>query len=276
MLAMSRCNWGWPWQGSMCVPSCVCALVGVSTRIHRRDRPEGARGGMGAKFVCDDPTTWPTRGTSGGRLMRSMGRCGCSAGAGCMRSDRCTGSGDAASPPHRPWDTHPPRGRTPAQTDESSRAALALVVGAGAAGSGDHLAGLCGSVLHRTHVSFLQASAQVDDAQASVPRGSRSLDLAGASGVRPTPPGPSACCRSSPPLACPVACGETDPCARATGLFTTSADPGPSGVRAKTLRTLVRTTQRAKIGPSKAVSCGQIDRVSRLKPWVVRLSPASF
>ena len=101
----------------------------------------------------------------------------------------------------------------------------------------------------------------MDDPQAPFPRGGGSLDLVSASRVRPTPPGPSAGRGAPPALAEASSGGETDPCSCTTGLFAPLADVGPSGVRAKTLRTLARATQRAAIETGQTVSCDQIDRV---------------
>jgi hypothetical protein len=122
---------------------------------------------------------------------------------------------------------------------------------------------------------FFKQVRKLDDAQAAFPRGGGSLDLVGDPGLRPTAPGPPFSRRSSPALATTASCGETDPCAGAPGLFAAFADVRPSGVRTKTLWTLARTTQRAAFETGQAVSSGQIDRVNRLKPRVMRLSPTS-
>ncbi len=128
---------------------------------------------------------------------------------------------------------------------------------------------------HRTHLSFLQTGTQVDDPQAPFPRGRRSLDVVGDPGLRATPLGTASRRRSSSAMASTTSGGETDANSRPTGLFAASADPGPSGVRAKTLWALAWTTQRAAIQTGAAAPCDQIDRVISSEPRVTGLSPAS-
>ena len=89
---------------------------------------------------------------------------------------------------------------------------------------------------------FCKQVRKLDDPQAPLPGGRRSLDLVGDPGVCPTASGPASGCRSSPPLASASPGGKTDACSRAPGLFATSPTPGPAGERAKTLWTLTRTS----------------------------------
>ena len=197
----------------------------------------------GAKFVCDDPTS-----LSHTNRRVEHHRCGLWSGAApVLERTACDPTkpreeGNAPSSSSRSRNPHSPGGGASPQTQESARASLALVVGAGAAKFGGHLASVCGPVLHRTRLSLLQTGAQMDDPQAPFSGGRRSLDLVGDPGVRPTSSGPSPGCRSSPARACASLCGKTDACSSAPGLFATSATTGPAGVRAKTLWTLTRTS----------------------------------
>src|ERR1041385_4688044 len=152
-------------------------------------------------------------------------------------------AGHAASPTARPRDAHPAGGGASSQTDQSPSAALALVVGTGAAGSGNDLAGVCRPVLERTPLSLLQTGPQMDDPQIPLPRGGGPLDLAGDSRVRPPAPCSSAGRRAPPALAGTTSHRETDASARPTSLFAPAATVGSNGDRTKTLWTLAQ--QRA-------------------------------
>jgi hypothetical protein len=82
-----------------------------------------------------------------------------------------------------------PGGGAPPHPHESPSAAVALVVGTESTGPGGDLARVRRPVLDRTPCRFFKQVLPVDDSQAPVTGGSRSLDLGGDPRVGPTPPG---------------------------------------------------------------------------------------
>lgn len=91
----------------------------------------------GAKFVCDDPTTWPTPSSGGQPLIRDMERSVSKRGVGCT-PPTAAGAGNP----------HSPRSRPPAASDQTAAAALVLVVRADPSRFGRRLAGLSRPLLH--------------------------------------------------------------------------------------------------------------------------------
>jgi hypothetical protein len=165
-----------------------------SGRCFSADPPQGPTGGRprrhGAKFICDDPTTWPAPTSQWSATDAQYGwvRIQCWSDLHAIPQRHAKRGTRQARPIVRGTLIRLEVEHLP-KPDVCARAAVALVVGTRPAGSGHPLAGIRRSVLYRAHLSFLQAGAEVDNAKAALPRGRRSLDLVGDPCRRPTPPG---------------------------------------------------------------------------------------
>jgi hypothetical protein len=231
----------------------VSALVRLrSGRCFYPDPPPGATGGRprrhGSKFVCDNPTTWPSPPAEWSTTDAPYG--------GVRRKSR---SGLHAIPPnHAKRATRQARPLVrgtliPLEVErlpKPTKVPLPLWLGWWGPDPPDL------QVIWRVYVArfsiqhpfrFLTQVRKLDDAQASFTGSRRSLDLVGDPGVCPPPPSSVSPQRSSSARAGAASGGEPDAGARATGLFATLPDAGASSVRAKTLWTLTRTTKRTAI-----------------------------
>ena len=155
----------------------------------------------GAKFACDDPTTWRAPTAEHAARTRSTATCACARWAGL----------------HAKKQDHPDRGtrqprptvrgtlvlveveRLPRQT-RTRRSALAVVARPRRARPRRPLAGVRPPLRPGAHLPLLQADAQLDHAARPPPRAGRPLDLAGAARLHPAPPRPSLGRRSAPAL----------------------------------------------------------------------------
>jgi hypothetical protein len=154
-----------------------------------RQLPTGRPRRHGAKFVCNDPATWPEPSDQWSTADAEYGHVHLQAWSGLHPiPQQHAAKGTHAQPHARPRvgrHAPAPGGRTPAPADQDACASLVLVGGAGATRLGGRLAGLRRAFLDRAHLSLLQTNVEVDDAQAAASGGGRPLDLAAAARLRP-------------------------------------------------------------------------------------------
>ena len=98
--------------------------------------------------------------------------------------------GHSGIPAHRGRHAHPGRGRAVAPRRKAAGASglVAVVARAGGdgTGSGSHLALVCAAFRSGAHLSLPQAEHGMDDAEGSLPRAGRPVDVAGCGRFRPT------------------------------------------------------------------------------------------
>jgi hypothetical protein len=185
--------------------------------------------------------------------------------------------GTRASPPTRPRDPHPTGGGASSPPHQSSRAPLALVVGTGAAESGNASFGCMslGSPLNTPFASSSRSGSWTTPKLRSPEAADRWTWLVILAYVQLRLARPLVVDHRLPWQA-PLPSEKLTP-ARVRRVFShllpmLSSD----GVRTKTLWPLAWATQGTEIDPRTTISCGQIDRIISAKPRVARLSPTSF
>ena len=175
-------------------------------------------------------------------------------------------AGDAPTAAADPWNHNPSRGGALAASHQSADTAVVLVVGTYPTRSERGLAGLHCPLLNRTYLPLLQTNPQVDDAQIAHASRGRPLDLAAPPGVCPAPLGTRRGRRHTPALATTLTTGAPHPGTRPSRLFAAPCTYGQPCERAKTLRTVARTSSRHALSARSTLPGGQIDSIAYPRP----------
>jgi hypothetical protein len=207
--------------------------------------------------------------------MRTMLRCGSTAGAGCMPSPNSMPSGErdkrAPSCAGRSsawrWSVCPNRPKCPCRSGSGGADQSVLIWQPSGASTWP-------GARSSTPCASANRSGSWTTPKLRSPEAAGPLDLAGDSRLCPTAPGPSPRRGSSPARAGTASGGETDARSRPAGLCAAAADGGLTGVRTKTLWMFAWTSQRAALQTGQAGSGDQSDRVIAPKPSLRHLSPA--
>ena len=236
----------------------------------------------GAKFVCNDPATWPAPTAELHVTDEAYGQVAVRAWAGLhtyvRRPVRPGVVGQYRGPAApRPRDGGAPGGRPPARPAAHPGRRLAVVAarrrrrdGAPRPPSPEDLDRLWRGYCRRADLEqtfrFLKQALRLGHPAGAPARAGRPLDLAGARGLHPAAPRPRRRRRPPPAVGAPAPAGPAHARAGAPEFCNAGAVPAPRRRGAKTLRALPGPAQRAPLGAGGALPARQEGRLTPAAP----------